>query len=80
MRTEELKSEIRKLDVTEKLLLVQEVWNEIARSNEALPLPDWQKKELDRRLNEYDLGEVEVIEWHQVHEDLKNSYTLNAGG
>ncbi len=74
MRTEELKTEIRKLDVTEKLLLVEEVWNEIASSNEALPLPEWQKKELDRRLNEYDQGEVEVAEWHQVHEDLKNSY------
>jgi putative addiction module component (TIGR02574 family) len=74
MRTEELKTEIRKLDVTEKLLLVEEVWNEIASSNEALPLPEWQKKELDRRLNEYDQGEVEVTEWLQVHEDLKNSY------
>jgi putative addiction module component (TIGR02574 family) len=74
MRTEELKTEIRKLDVTERLLLVEEVWNEIASSNEALPLPAWQKKELDRRLNEYDQGEVEVTEWLQVHEDLKNSY------
>jgi putative addiction module component (TIGR02574 family) len=74
MRAEELKSEIRKLDVNEKLLLVEEVWNEIASSNEALPLPEWQKKELDKRLNEYDQGEVEVVEWHQVHEDLKNSY------
>ena len=71
MRTEELKSEISKLDVTEKLLLVEEVWNEIASSNEALPLPEWQKKELDKRLNEYDQGEVEVVEWLQVHEDLK---------
>jgi len=74
MQTEELKSEISKLDVTEKLLLVEEVWNEIASSNEALPLPKWQKNELDKRLNEYDQGEVETIEWHQVHEDLKNSY------
>lgn len=74
MRTEKLKSEIRKLDVTEKLLLVEEVWDEIASSNEVLPLPEWQKKELEKRLNEYDRGEVEVAEWHQVHEDLKNSY------
>ena len=74
MRAEELKSEIRKLDVSEKLLLVEEVWDEIARSNEKLPLPEWQKKELDKRLEAYDRGEVETIEWHQVHEDLKNSY------
>lgn len=74
MRAEELRSEIRKLNVSEKLLLVEEVWNEIALSNEELPLPEWQKKELDKRLEEYDRGEVQTIEWHQVHEDLKNSY------
>jgi len=74
VRAEELRSEIRKLNVSEKLLLVEEVWNEIARSNEELPLPEWQKKELDKRLEEYDRGEVQAIEWHQVHEDLKNSY------
>ena len=74
MRTEELKSEIRKLDLSEQLLLVQDVWNEIARSNEELPLPEWQKNELNRRLAAYDRGEVETIEWQQVHEDLKNNY------
>jgi len=36
-------------------------------------LPEWQKKELDKRLAAYDRGEVETIEWHQVHEDLKNN-------
>jgi len=74
MRAEELKSEIRKLDVSEKLLLVEEVWDEIARSNEKLPLPEWQKKELDKRLEAYDRGEVETVEWRQVHEDLNSSY------
>lgn len=74
MRTDELKSEISKLDIKERLLLVEEVWNEIASSNEVLPLHEWQKKELDKRLNAYDQGKVETIEWHQVHEDLKNKY------
>jgi putative addiction module component (TIGR02574 family) len=74
MRSEKLKSEIRKLDVAEKLLLVEEVWNEIASSNEELPLPEWQKKELSKRLDAYDLGEIESTAWQQVHEDLINSY------
>ena len=74
MRAEELKSEIRKLDVSEKLLLVEEVWNEIAQSNDELPLPEWQKKELNKRLEAYDRGEIQTIDWRMVHEDLKNSY------
>jgi putative addiction module component (TIGR02574 family) len=74
MHSEKLKNEIRKLDVAEKLLLVEEVWNEIASSNEELPLPEWQKKELSKRLDSYDQGEIESTAWQQVHEDLKNSY------
>jgi len=74
MRAEELESEIRKLDVSERLLLVEEIWDEIARSNEELPLPEWQKKELDKRLEAYDRGEIETIEWHHVHEDLKDNF------
>jgi putative addiction module component (TIGR02574 family) len=74
MRSEKLKNEIRKLDVTDKLLLVEEVWNEIASSNEELPLPEWQKKELSKRLDAYDQGEIVPTAWQQVHEDLKNSY------
>ena len=74
MRSEKLKNEIRKLDVTEKLLLGEEVWNEIASSNEGLPLPECQKKGLSRQLGGYDQGEIESTAWQQVHEDLKNSY------
>jgi putative addiction module component (TIGR02574 family) len=74
MRSEKLKNEIRKLDVAEKLLLVEEVWNEIASSNEELPLPEWQRKELSKRLDAYDQGEIESTAWQQVHEELKNSY------
>jgi putative addiction module component (TIGR02574 family) len=74
MRSEKLKNEIRKLDVAEKLLLVEEVWNDIASSNDELPLPEWQKKELSQRLDAYDQGEIESTAWQQVHEDLKNSY------
>jgi putative addiction module component (TIGR02574 family) len=74
MRSEKLKNEIRKLGVAEKLLLVEEVWNEIASSNEELPLPEWQKKELSKRLDSYDKGEIESTAWQQVHEELKNNY------
>jgi putative addiction module component (TIGR02574 family) len=48
--------------------------NEIASSNEELPLPEWQKKELSKRLDAYDQGEIESTAWQQVHEELKNSY------
>lgn len=74
MRAEELKSEIRKLEVSERLTLIEEVWNDIAMSNKALPLPEWQKKELTKRLSAYDQGETETKTSHQVHEALRTKY------
>ena len=74
MRTEELKSEIRKLDISEKLTLVEEIWDDIARSSEKLPLPEWHKIELSKRLEAYDQGETETKDYHQVHDALRTKY------
>ncbi len=74
MRTEELKNEINKLGVSEQISLIEDVWDEIAKSNSELPLPEWQKKELDRRLALYEKGEVETRDWQEVHEELRKKY------
>jgi putative addiction module component (TIGR02574 family) len=50
MLTEEIKNEIGKLGLSDRLLLIEDVWDEIAKSNTSIPLPQWQKKELDTRL------------------------------
>ncbi len=46
MRAEQIKSEIDKLALSEKLLLVEDLWDSIAASNSELTLPEWQKEEL----------------------------------
>ncbi len=74
MRTDELKIEIGKLDLSDKLLLVEGVWDEIAESNKQLPLPEWQEKELEKRLALYDSGETEINNWNEVHETLRTKY------
>lgn len=74
MRAEELRNEIYKLKTSEKMMLLEDVWNEIAKSNEQLPLAEWQKQELDKRLHEYDCGAVQTKDWNQVHEGLRKKY------
>jgi putative addiction module component (TIGR02574 family) len=74
MRTDELKIEIGKLDLSDKLLLVESVWDEIAESNKQLPLTEWQEKELEKRLALYDSGETETSNWNEVHETLRTKY------
>lgn len=47
-------AEILALPVTERVRLVEAVWDSISEVPEALPLTQWQKEELDRRLAEFE--------------------------
>jgi putative addiction module component (TIGR02574 family) len=74
MRPEKIRDEIDKLDLSEKLLLVKDIWDSIAAGNAELPLPEWQQEELDRRYREYQKGNLGTHEWSQVHEELRKKY------
>ncbi len=71
MRAEQIKNEISKLDVSEKLLLVEEIWDSIASDNSEIAMPNWQKKELNERYNEYKKGKLALHDWEEVHKDLR---------
>ena len=74
MRPEEIKSEINQLELSEKILLVEDIWDSIASDNSELPMPEWQKKKLDRRYQEYKKGNLERHHWQSVHESLRDKY------
>ena len=74
MRPEKIKDEISKLELSEKLLLVEDIWDSIAASNAELPMPEWQKQELDRRHQEYKEEKLDLHDWKMVHEDLREKY------
>ena len=44
MRPDEIKEKIDELNLSEKLLLIEDVWDSTAHSNEELPMQEWQKK------------------------------------
>ena len=58
MRPDQIKDEINRLDLSEKPLLVEYIWDSIAAGNSELPMPEWQKQELDRRYKEYKEGKL----------------------
>ena len=74
MRPEKIKVEINKLELSEKLLLVEDIWDSIAVSNAELSLPEWQKKELDKRYQEYKEGKLDLHDWKMVHEEVREKY------
>ena len=49
-------------------------WDSIARNNAELPLPEWQKTELDRRYSDYKNGKLKLHNWDVIHEELGNKY------
>jgi putative addiction module component (TIGR02574 family) len=74
MQPSEIAKEIDKLDLSDKLLLVSNIWDDIARQNAVLPLPEWQKAELDKRYNAYQQGALKTHDCYAVHEELRNTY------
>ena len=51
---QELVAEILALPVAERVRLVEAIWDSISAVPDALPLTEWQKQELDRRLAEFE--------------------------
>ena len=67
-------SKLEQLPLTERLLLVEDLWDSIARSCEAdLPIPEWQKAELKRRKQTYMQNPDSAIPWSVVKRSILES-------
>lgn len=74
MRPNEIIKEIDNLGLSEKLILVEDIWDSIARNNAELPMPEWQKSKLDKRYSDYKNGKLKLRNWEGIHEELRNKY------
>jgi putative addiction module component (TIGR02574 family) len=72
MKPNEIAKEIDKLGLAEKLILVEDIWDDIARNNGELPMPEWQKVELDKRYSDYLNGTLQLHDWEGVHQEIRN--------
>ncbi len=62
------------LPLTERLLLVEDLWDSIARNHAIdLPIPDWQKEELTRRKQKYLHNPDSAIPWPDVKRSILDS-------
>ena len=62
--------EILKLSVAERIELVEAIWDSIADAPENLPVTAAQKRELDRRLAEYQKNPKAGRTWEEVRDAL----------
>jgi putative addiction module component (TIGR02574 family) len=63
---------INKLSHSEKILLVEQLWDSIRAEAETSPLTETQKAELDRRLADYELNPDEGDSWSIVKARILN--------
>ena len=74
MEPNDILKEIDKLELSEKLILVEDIWDSIARNNAQLPMPQWQKLELKRRYESFKNGDLELHDWETVHKEIRSKY------
>jgi len=63
-------NEIKNLNVPERVLIVEEIWDSIAKENEYPEITESQRIELIRRSDSYHSGSFEGRTW----EDIKRDY------
>jgi putative addiction module component (TIGR02574 family) len=63
---------ILELSVSERIQLVEDVWDSIAEIPESIPLTNAQKAELDQRLDAYHQNPDSGSPWNVVRERIRN--------
>ena len=58
------------LTVQQRLELIGELWDSIPDSVDALPIPEWHREELERRLAAADTDPEGAIPWEEVKRRL----------
>jgi len=63
---------IKKLSVSERILIIEDIWDSIISSKEDFPITDEQKKELDSRLEAYNKNPKEGKSWKEVKDNIQS--------
>ena len=70
MTSKALLEEILKLPPTERLRLIEDAWESLVASSDAVPVPEWHKAELDQLLD-HPVPEP-VIPWEEARARLRD--------
>jgi putative addiction module component (TIGR02574 family) len=68
MTPKTLRDEILRLPAADRLKLIEDIWDSLAVTPEEVPVPDWHKAELDRRLDNPDAGPR--LTWPELRDKL----------
>jgi putative addiction module component (TIGR02574 family) len=63
---------IDRLNIDERLALVEEIWATICADAKAFPLTDAQRAELDRRVADDDAFPEDVVPWDEIRAEVRS--------
>lgn len=59
------------MSVPEKLQLMEALWQDLSRKEEAIESPDWHREVLEERERLIASGEARFIDWEQAKEEIR---------
>jgi putative addiction module component (TIGR02574 family) len=65
--------DVDSLTPVERLQLIDDLWESLSRTSEAVPLSEAHSRELDLRLDELDAGENAGIPWQRVLDRIRRA-------
>jgi putative addiction module component (TIGR02574 family) len=65
-------TQVFELTISEKLQLLEDLWDSISLTPEQIPVLDWQKEELDKRKAAYLKNPDSGSSWESVKERIRN--------
>jgi putative addiction module component (TIGR02574 family) len=65
-------TQVFELTISEKLQLLEDLWDSISLTPEQIPVLDWQKDELDKRKAAYLKNPDSGSSWESVKERIRN--------
>ena len=69
----DLRDQIKKLSIAERIVLVEEIWDSIATENEAFELTGSQREELDRRIESFRAHPDQGRTWEEIKAEFMRS-------
>ena len=64
------KSMLLELNVAERLTLLEATWASLERTPDLVPIPDWHKAELDRRLASSSDDGATTTDWDEIKQNI----------
>jgi putative addiction module component (TIGR02574 family) len=64
-------NEIASLSIEDRISLVQAIWDSIAAEQADIDLTEAQKREIDRRIDDYEMNPDNVLTWEEIKASVK---------